>query len=579
MIQDAADLDEGTVLRAEICIVGAGAAGIAIALALLGSGRSVLVLEGGGERVEPAAQALYEGEVADPALHSPPVRYRQRRFGGTTGIWGGRCVPFDAIDFERREWLPESGWPFGSDELLPHYAEANRLLEAGEFAYTTAEAFPARPGRPALRPMLRGFAGRRFDDDTLERFSCPTDLSVRYRRRLEASAGVRVMLHANVTKIATSEDGGHVERLDVRTPSGRALHVRADQFVLAAGGLEIPRLLLASRSTGHPNGVGNGHDLVGRYYMCHIAGTTGRLEVAGGRDAAWHGYDLSDEGVYCRRRLRLTAAAQAELGTGSFAARLHHPHIPDPSHRTGVLSALYLAKPLISYEYGKRLVGERRATLAEWLAHVRNVALDPWNTGVFLHDWVRRRSLAERKLPSVIVRSRAGTFSLEVIAEQQPNRSSRVTLSDARDALGMPRLRVDWRHEATDIDTVRRALAALAEDVAESGCGRLSCDDAAVEAEMLRDGAFGGHHIGTTRMSASPRRGVVDADCKVHGLANLHVASSAVFPTSSHANPTLTIVAMALRLAARLGRPPVPHDCATGAGRAAEPAKPAEAVS
>jgi choline dehydrogenase-like flavoprotein len=96
---------------------------------------------------------------------------------------------------------------------------------------------------------------------------------------------------------------------------------------------------------------------------------------------------------------------------------------------------------------------------------------------------------------------------------------------------------------------------------------------------MLRDGAFGGHHIGTTRMSASPRRGVVDADCKVHGLANLHIASSAVFPTSSHANPTLTIVAMALRLAARLARPPVPHDCATGAGRAAEPAKPAEAVS
>lgn len=562
MILDAEQMDDGATLRADVCIAGAGAAGIAIALRLIGSGRSVLLLEGGGRTDEAASQALYEGETEDPALHPPPVKYRSRRFGGTTGIWGGRCVPFDAIDFERREWVPESGWPFGLEELLPWYAEANRLCEAGEFAYSADAAFPG-----GMRPILRGFPARAFRDDSLERFSCPTDFAARYGHLLAAARDVRVVLHANVTNIAASEDGGSVTGLDVRTLGGRSLRVAADEFVLAAGGLEVPRLLLASRDR-HADGIGNAYDLVGRYYMCHMAGTIGEIAL---NEGVFHGYEVSEEGVYCRRRFTPAPETQRALGIGNFVARLHHPRIPDPSHRTGLLSALYLAKPFISYEYSKRLHGGERAGWTTLAAHARNVALDPWNTFMFLQDWLRRRTLAERKLPSIIARSKAGIYSLDVNAEQMPNRSSRVRLGEPRDALGMRRLHVDWRHGPGDVHTVRAAVRALAGEIEAGGGGALRYDEAAIEADILRDGAYGGHHIGTARMSASPRRGVVDADCKVHGVANLHVAGSAVFPTSGHANPTLTIVALALRLAGRLARTPVAGR-AVREGRAAAPA-------
>jgi len=543
MIADAEQVENGATLSADICIVGGGAAGIAMALSLSGQGRDVLLLEGGGLAQEARSQALYEGEVADPALHPPTDTYRRRGWGGSTTLWGGRCAPFDPIDFEDRPWIPGPGWPFALDALLPWYGRANQLCEAGRFAYTADEAFPQ-----GLRPMLEGFASDDFTDTTLERFSCPTDFGRRYHARLARCATTRVMLHANVIELRTGDEGATIESLDVATLTGRRFTVRARQVVLATGGLEVPRLLLASRDR-HANGIGNAHDQVGRNYMCHIAGTLGRLAVRGGGQAAWHGYDVSDDGIYCRRRLALTGAAQRRLRTGNFIARLHHPRIPDPSHRTGALSALYFAKPFIGYEYAKRLHGSSRLPLSGQLRHAANLARDPHGAAAFLLHWARARTLAIRKYPSVIVAPRNGVFSLDYHAEQVPNAASRVALIGDRDALGMQRLRVDWRHSEADLDTVRIAFAALARDMAASGCASLSYDAAEIEFSALRDGAYGGHHIGTARMSDDPRLGVVDSECRVHGVRNLFVAGSAVFPTSGQANPTLTIVALALRLA------------------------------
>jgi len=166
---------------------------------------------------------------------------------------------------------------------------------------------------------------------------------------------------------------------------------------------------------------------------------------------------------------------------------------------------------------------------------------------------VRDRFLAERKFPSIIMRSRANLFSLDFHAEQQPNPLSRVTLSEQLDPFGMPRIHVDWRYTAIDVDTVKRSLALLAADLSQSGVGRFEYDPDSVEEEVTRYGAYGGHHIGTVRMGNSPRDSVVDINGRVHGVHNLYVAGSAIFPTSSQANPTLTVIAMALRLAEHLG--------------------------
>lgn len=546
MIDTANDIAQDSVLEADICIVGAGAAGISMALELSGQGRQVLLLEAGLEQADEATQALYGGEVADERMHSPPDKYRQRRLGGSTTIWGGRCMPFDPIDFEARGYIPHSGWPITHADVAPYFAPANDYLEAGEYEYDARRAI-----RPAVPPLFEGFHSERLRTDGLERFSCPTDLGNRYRHRLAQAPDIRVLLGANCVGLRLAPDGSRVDTLDIATLQGRRFKVRASQVVLAVGGLETARLLLASNDVA-PHGIGNQHDVVGRYYMCHIAGNVGSLVIHGPTAKVRHGYEISPDGIYCRRRLHLSEDEQRRLGAPNMVARLHFPKITDPAHRNGVLSGLFLAQSFISYEYGKRLKDGAERGWAHRLRHLGNVLLDPIDTTRFLWNWITKRTLATRKFPSVILRNKTNRFSLEVHAEQIPRADSRVTLSPERDALGLPRLRVDWRYGPDDVDGVRKTLRAISEELAASGIGRFDFDDAGLEEELMRFGAYGGHHVGTARMGSDPRSSVVDADCRVHGVANLFIASSAVFPTSSQANPTLMIVAMGLRLAHHL---------------------------
>jgi hypothetical protein len=309
--------------------------------------------------------------------------------------------------------------------------------------------------------------------------------------------------------------------------------------------------LLASRDV-QPHGVGNDRDRVGRYYMCHLAGTIGSIKVMGPTSAVNHSYQLSDEGIYCRRRLALKPEIQRELRLGNFVGRLHHPRITDPAHRNPVLSALYLGKHFISYEYGKRLHGEEHLSWRARLEHVRNVAGGPMELAAFGWHLFRDRKLAARKFPSIIIKSKVNLYSLDFHAEQQPNPASRVSLGRDTDALGMLRLNIDWRYTPGDVDTVQRALALLQADFRQSRLATFDYDPSAVEFEMTRYGAYGGHHIGTARMGSDPHSSVVDADCRVHGIENLFVNGAAVFPTSSQANPTLTLVALSLRMAEHL---------------------------
>jgi choline dehydrogenase-like flavoprotein len=548
MIEDANDIESGRILNCHLCIIGAGVAGIALALEFEYGRQRVLILESGGFTQDRATQALYDGCLADASVHPPLQRYRRRVFGGSSTLWGGRSAPLDRIDFQERDWMPEGAWPIGYDDVLPYYTAASEICETGAFAYTAQAAMPR-----GMRQTLPGFRGKRFTDQAIERFSCPTNFARRYGQRLRAADNIVVLLHANAVKLVTGQDGGNVASVQVATLRGGRFTVRPRCVVLAAGGLETPRLLFASRDQ-HAQGIGNANDQLGRCYMTHLAGTVGEVTLAEGGKSAFNGYEMADEGVYCRRRFALTEAAQRELKVGNFIARLHHPHIPDPRHRTGPLSAVYLAKPFIEPEYTARLHGVRPASMARLLAHLRNVLFDLPEVARFARQMLLRRRLVTRKFPSVVVQPRTGRYSLDFHAEQAPNPDSRVSITREQDALGMPRLSVDWRASAIDYRTVRLSIGALADDFAESGAARLRYDADELVDSIDRNGAYGGHHIGTTRMSRSAREGVVDTDCRVHGVRNLYVAGSGVFPTSGQANPTLTIVALALRLASTLKR-------------------------
>jgi len=548
MIREADSIPSGSRLEADVCIVGGGPAGIALALSLSDQGHAVLLLESGRLEAHAPTQDLYEGEVADEQLHSPPGKYRQRRLGGSSAIWGGRCMPFDPIDFETRPHIPHSGWPISYNDLLPYYPRANALAEAGRFLYDAGDALA-----PGTGPLIAGFDSERVLSNGLERFSCPTHFGSRYARRLALAPTLEVLLGANCTALRLQEGGQALREIEVRTLAGTQFTVAARNTVLATGGLETARLLLASRDVA-PQGVGNAHDVVGRYYMCHIAGNVGTLTVHGPTSDVRHGYEISPEGIYCRRRLSIAPAEQQRLGLANAVARLHFPRITDPAHRSGVLSGLFLARKLISYEYSKRLKDGPPPTAAVYARHLRNVLADPLDTTGFLAHWLSKRTLAERKFPSVILRNRSNRFSLEVHGEQIPQAHSRVTLAGGTDALGMPRLKVDWRYSRADIDSLGASLDVMAEEFARSGKARFDYNRHTLEEDVMRFGAYGGHHIGTARMGTDPRSSVVDADCRVHSVRNLFVAGSAVFPTSSQANPTLTLIALSLRLGDFLSR-------------------------
>jgi choline dehydrogenase-like flavoprotein len=536
----------GARLRSQICIIGAGPAGIALALQFIDAKIDVVLVVGGALEHDDKSQTLYTGEVADETLHSPLTEYRHRQFGGSSATWGGRCMPFDPIDFERRDWIDGARWPIGFEDVAAFYPEAQALAEAGDFIYDARLAVEG-----GMRAMIAGFEPGFFNPDAIERFSCPTNFGRRYGEKLRRAPNIRVLLNAHATEIVRAERGEAIEHVVLRTLEGAEFQVHANRFVLATGGIETARLLLASRSK-DPHGIGNATDQVGRNYLCHIAGTMGKLSITAPATSVFHGYDRAWDGSYCRRRLALRPEVQRARRIGNIVMRLHHPRLPDPSHGRGILSAIYLAKPFISYEYSKRLHGGERLSASLALKHLMNIAREPFGTAGFLFNWARRRTLAARKFPSLIVAPRNNIFSLDIHAEQVPNLESRITLGSGQDAFGVPQARVDWRYRPLDLETVRVALGLLKDDLARWGGGHLSYEDAEIPDAMLRDGAYGGHHIGTARMAASPEEGVVDADARVFGTSNLHVAGSAIFPTSSQANPTLTIIAFALRLARHL---------------------------
>ncbi|MCB1133180.1 MAG: GMC family oxidoreductase, partial [Verrucomicrobiae bacterium] len=309
------------------------------------------------------------------------------------------------------------------------------------------------------------------------------------------------------------------------------------------------RLLMLSNDV-HPEGLGNTHDQLGRYYLSHISGDLGEVRFhPKSLPVVWQ-YQLSRDGVYAKRNLRIREDVQRREGLLNFRCILTHPPFADASHGSGVLSAVYLVKRFfrgqIPPEYSKELA---EAGYHHVPQHLRNVILGAPGLMRFAAHWTLKRTLAHRKYPSVSLKSRSNAYTIHFDAEQTPNPESRVVLGEKTDRFGQRQLRAEWKYSPLDIDSVVRAHALLRDEIEGSGVGRRSLPNDEVPAVVKRGFAVGSHHIGTTRMSASPATGVVDKDCQVHGVNGLFLASPSVFPTASFANPVLTITAIAARIA------------------------------
>jgi choline dehydrogenase-like flavoprotein len=519
MLRDARELDDASTIECDLCIIGAGAAGITLARSFAGGALSVCLLESGGLDYEPEIQALYEGQNVGLPYYELDI-CRLRFFGGSTNHWAGRCRPLDELDFEPRPWVPLSGWPIAKADLEPFYREAQTLCQLGAYDYTP---------EPWLDP---GQAALPFDPAKLVsrvwQFSPPTFFGERYRPDLAGAANLDVLLHASVVDITAGENGAEVQSVQFATLAGKRGTVRARRYVLACGGLENPRLLLAANPQ-MAAGLGNQHDMVGRCFMEHPHMNAARALVSDPLVLAFYTKGHSVQGLEVVGCLNQSPARQQAEQLLNFDSLFTVDNIGESGY--AALRRIWNA-------------AERGAWPDDLSADLWEALIDIDDTAAGLMGRFGIRDY----------RADNASFLMWCAAEQAPNPDSRVRLGGQRDALGMPRIEVDWRLTELDKRSLQAGHQAVAEELGRTGLGRLQIDpwltaDLTSWAPEL-DG--GHHHMGTTRMSADPAKGVVDADCRVHGMANLYVAGSSVFSTSGSANPTLTIVALALRLAGHL---------------------------
>ncbi|MDJ0947527.1 MAG: GMC family oxidoreductase [Alphaproteobacteria bacterium] len=520
MIDDFRALEDGSELTADICIIGAGAAGITLAHALAGGSARVLLLESGGLELEGETQELYQGDIIGlPYMDLDATRLRY--FGGTTNHWGGYCMPMHEIDFETRPWVGHSGWPLTRSEIDPYYRKAAQICGLSKFSFELerwqAIGLEPPPFEPTkLSAIIHQLGPVRFGEV--------------YRNELKTARNVRVLLNANVIDIAVNSTASEVDHVRIQALSGKSGKVKARFFVLACGGMENVRLLLSSTGV-EPNGLGNRHDLVGRFFMDHL------MDPAAGKIVT----DKPDrlirmflhrwlDGVANVPGFRITDRIQRQeqcLNGGWLV-------YTDADRKGGLAAARKLWLNL-----------KREGRWPDHLGH------KIWRIVSDLDDVSKNayREFVLGKEPIAAYR----TIILKCWIEPAPNPDSRLTLSEDRDALGLRKLKLNWRLSDIDRHTFRVVAESAAAELARTGLGRTQL------AEWLFDEQAGWpdfeithHHMGTTRMADDPRQGVVQRDCRIHGVDNFYIAGSSVFPTVSHTGTTITIVALALRLADHL---------------------------
>ncbi len=491
MFYNFSDIAENdSILNADICIVGAGAAGISMALQYVNKSCRVLLLEGGVINYDEKFQRLYHGETLKNGMTD--AKYlessRLRMFGGTTGHWAGVCRPFDVADFEVRDWIPNSGWPISASDLTPYYDAAAKLLQI----------------EPFVMDDERSATGNQFLDNDIfsirnYHFSPPTRFSKVYSKDFSSAPNIAVLLDANVVNINLKENGKHVSSLEVASiyNAGKKVKFRASQFVLATGGIENAKILLNSNDV-HTKGIGNQYGLVGKYFMEHP-------EYSKPWNMALALPD-NDPSTIIHNSASVSRKVAAIMPTAQTQRRYK------------MLNASGILHTYKSESVRKKFVGISDAA----------------------------NYIDSLKMPGIPYDAYQ-PYSIFLRTEMTPNESNLCYLVDKKDIFGNQQVALKYRVDELTDHTISAFAKILGIELGYSGIGRVN--NYYTSGKHLTNMRHGWHHMGTTRMASSVQNGTVDSNCKVFGISNLYIAGSSVFATSSYANPTFTIVALALRLA------------------------------
>jgi choline dehydrogenase-like flavoprotein len=519
MFIDARRISDGSIIEAEICVIGGGAAGITLGRELSGKGFRVCLLESGGLRMQRQTQQLCEGETVGIPYELDTTR--SRYFGGSTNCWGGFSRPFEQFHFAKRDWVPESGWPISHGDLQPFYGRAHELC--GIEATYDWESALASLNDDDVRPLP--FASGRLLTSITRLSKERRCFGKAYRGDLGRSDNVTVYLHANATDLQATENAASVKDVGVATFAGNKFRVRARWFILAAGAIENARLLLASTSV-EARGLGNSSDCVGRYFMEHP-----RYKMA---EVALSTSTTRISKAYMPRYalLRLPIAAEINI---AHAVQKQEGLLDSAAYIDLVLKGEEAASTIAVKElFWDLWRGVRPRNPAKRIAAVLSspLSLVAFGWGLF----VPSESFVESR-------------RITLITEQSPNRDSRITLSRQRDRLGLNKVKLDWRLTDLDRYTARRSAAILSQELERAGILTTTNMLPGDGGDDVLAPTWNWHHMGTTRMHEDAKNGVVDADCRVHGIGNLYIAGSSVFPTAGNHAPTFTILSLALRLA------------------------------
>lgn len=513
--------------RAQVCIIGGGIAGLTLAHKLSGRGIQVALLEAGGHTLEPASQSVYQASMGSQT-HTGTHDGRFRMLGGSSTRWGGQLLPYTEDIFQPQPGVPSQPWPIALDQVAPFYPEAQRLLSADDLPFEAAELYAALGH--AVPPLLAELPELRVRFSKWAPFSS-RNLASSVAPALLAPANARaaVYLHANATELLLNRDGTRIIAVLVRNYAGTRFRFEADHFVLAAGTIETSRLLLASGSVA-PAGVGNAHDVVGRYFHDHLSVPAVTLTGPARRQLLEYFAPFLVRGTAHTAKLEASSSLRGEL---ALLAVMAHITVEEPEDSgAGVARAL-----LQSIQRG-----DLRSALRQQLPKLPRASAE-------LLQLAAAAKLRRRRFVSP-----RATVTLRLDSEQLPRPEVRIRIDRAStDHLGLPRTVVDWSISPAETATLRHFAAWLRERFAAVGLSPISWRPELFEQDAELTGITDTYHpMGGARMGTDPRSSVVDPDLTVHGVANLSVASAATFPAGGSSNPTFTLMALTLRLAERL---------------------------
>ncbi len=528
--------------RFAVCVVGSGIVGSCLAIDLASRGLSVLILESGLGKHDRKLQSLSDAIIASPQYHHPMSLAVSRSLGGTSALWGGRCVPLDEIDFVKRSFVSNSGWPITYDEVTRYERRAANLIGCDDGVFTTDS------------PTT--FSGTEVDFNKLERWVNETRI-VQQQPELKSSDRIMILLNATVVGLNVDSGAQVIKGIQVAREGQVKEFNGARDYVLALGGIETTRLLLNVQRE-HPQLFGGAAGALGRYYMGHISGSFADIRFYN-PDQIGHFSNRKGEQSFARRRLTLSAEAQTKHQLSNVAFWPENAALSDPTHQSGFLSLIFLllnAPKLSSRFIAEAIRKTQTSKRVNYSSHCKNLISDFSGAAFGALQVIEQRLFYGRRLPRFLVTNSSGVYPLRFHSEQTPNPANRIRLAPECDWLGMHRVAVEFTFPAPELARIKEAHRPLDRSLRNLGLGELIYHEALTDgdsrSEVMPDGL---HQIGSVRMSANPANGVVNRDCRVYEFENLYVAGSSVFPTSGQASPTLPAVELAVRLSERLARP------------------------